>query len=81
MGVMASQIPSLRIDYSALYSDTDQRKHQSSASLALWGESAVTIEFPAQRPIMQKKPFDDVIMSINPLPEPTLTYGHIDHKE
>ena len=33
MGVIASQITSLTIVYSAVYSDADQRKHQSSASL------------------------------------------------
>ena len=32
---MASQITSLTIVYSTVYSDADQRKHQSSASLAL----------------------------------------------
>ena len=34
MGSMASQITSLTIVYSAVYSGEDQRKHQSSASLA-----------------------------------------------
>ena len=34
MGTMASQITSLTIVYSAVYSGQDQRKHQSSASLA-----------------------------------------------
>ena len=34
MGAMASQITNLTIVYSAVYSGTDQRKHQSSASLA-----------------------------------------------
>ena len=34
MGAMASQITGLAIVYSILYSGTDQRKHQSSASLA-----------------------------------------------
>ena len=35
---MASQITSLTVVYSNVYSDTDQRKHQSSASLAfVWG--------------------------------------------
>ena len=34
MCAMASQITSLRIVYSTVYSDTDQIKHQSSASLA-----------------------------------------------
>ena len=34
MGAIASQITSLTIVYSTVYSDADQRKHQSSASLA-----------------------------------------------
>ena len=38
MSAMASQITSLRVVYSTVYSDADQRKHQSSASLAfVWG--------------------------------------------
>ena len=38
MTTVASQITSLIIVYSIIYSDTDQRKHQSSASLAfVWG--------------------------------------------
>ena len=35
MGAIASQITSLTIVYSVVYSDADQRKHKSSASLAL----------------------------------------------
>ena len=34
MGAIASQITSLAVVYSTVYSDADQRKHQSSASLA-----------------------------------------------
>ena len=38
MGAIAFQITSLTIVYSTVYSDADQRKHQSSASLAfVWG--------------------------------------------
>ena len=38
MGTIASQITSLTIVYSTVYSDADHRKHQSSASLAfVWG--------------------------------------------
>ena len=38
MTTIASQITSFTIVYSTVYSDTDQRKHQSSASLAfVWG--------------------------------------------
>ena len=46
MSAMASQITSLTIIYSTVYLGRDQRKHQSSASLALCGE--FTGEFPAQ---------------------------------
>ena len=49
MGAIASQITSLTIVYSTVNSDADQRKHQSSASLAfVWGISPGTGEFPAQ---------------------------------
>ena len=48
MTAIASQITSLTIVYSTIYSDADQRKHQSSASLAFVGNSPVTGEFPAQ---------------------------------
>ena len=38
MTTMASKITSLTVVYSIVYSDADQRKHQSSASLAfVWG--------------------------------------------
>ena len=37
MGEIASQITSLTIVYSTVYSDADQKKHQSSASLAFVG--------------------------------------------
>ena len=50
MSAMASQITSFTIVYSAVYSGTDQRKHQSSALLVLWeGNSPLTGELPAQR--------------------------------
>ena len=42
MSAIASQITSLTIGYSTVYSGADQSKHQSSASLAFHGE------FPAQ---------------------------------
>ena len=45
MGTVASQITSITIVYSTVYSDADQSKHQSSASLAfVWGIH----RFPAQ---------------------------------
>ena len=49
MGVIASQIISLTNVNSTVYSDADQRKHHSSASLAfVRGNSPGTGEFPAQ---------------------------------
>ena len=49
MGTMASQITSLTIGYSTVHSGADQRKYQSSASLAFYaGNSPGTDEFPAQ---------------------------------
>ena len=49
VGTIASQITSLAIDYSTVYLDPDQRKHQSSASLAICaGNSPEAGEFPAQ---------------------------------
>ena len=49
MSSMASQIISLTIVCTTVYSDADQRKHQSSTSLAFGRNSPVTGEFPAQR--------------------------------
>ena len=46
MNVMMSQVSS---GYSTVYSGTDQRKHQSFASLAFVRNSLVTGEFPTQR--------------------------------
>ena len=48
MGAIASQIASLMIVYSTVYSDADQRKHQSSASLAFMCGEFTGDEFPAQ---------------------------------
>ena len=65
MGVMASQITKVPIVYSTVYSGADQRKHQSSALMALCeGNSPVTGEFPPHKgPVTRKLfPFDDVIV-------------------
>ena len=48
LGAMASEITSLSIVYSTIYSGADQRKHQSSASLAFVRGFTGTGEFPAQ---------------------------------
>ena len=67
MGVMASQITSLAIVYSTGYSDADQRKHQSSASLAfVRGIHRWPVNSPHKGPVTRKIfPFDDVIMMIS----------------
>ena len=64
MGAMASQITSLTIVYSTVYSDTYQRKHQSSASLAFeWGIHRWPVNSPHKWPVTRRMfPFDDVIM-------------------
>ena len=63
-GTMASQITSLTIVYSTVYSGADQRKHQSSASLAfVWGIHRWPVNSPHKWPVTRKMfPFDDVIM-------------------
>ena len=59
----ASQITSLTIVYSIVYSDADQRKHQSSATLAfVRGIHRRPHKWPVTRKIF---PFDDVIMMNN----------------
>ena len=64
MGTVASQITSLTIVYSTVYSGTDQRKHQSSASLAFArGIHRGPVNSPHKWPVTRKMfPFDDVIM-------------------
>ena len=66
MGAIASQITSLTIVYSAVYSDADERKHQSSASLAfVRGIHRGPVNSPHKWPVTRKMfPFDDVIMPI-----------------
>ena len=63
MGAMASQIISLTIVYSTVHSGLDQRKHQSSASLAfVRGIHWWPMNFPHKWPVTRKMfPFDDVI--------------------
>ena len=64
MDTMVSQITKLTIVYWAVYSGADQRKHQSSASLAfVRGIHQGPVNSPYKWPVMQKMfPFDDVIM-------------------
>ena len=64
MGTMASQITSLTIVYSTVYSGADQKKHQSSASLAfVRGFHRGPGTSPHKWPVTRKMfPFDDAIM-------------------
>ena len=64
MSAIASQITSLTIAYSTVYSGADQRKHQSSASLAfVWGIHRGPVNSPHKWPVTRKMfPFDDDIM-------------------
>ena len=64
MGTIASQITSRTIVYSTVCSGTDQRKHQSSASLAfVRGIHRGPVNSPHKGPVTRKMfPFDDVIM-------------------
>ena len=64
MGAIASQITSVTIVYSIVYSDADQRKHQSSASLAfVRGIHRGPVSSPHNWPVTRIMfPFDDVIM-------------------
>ena len=64
MAAIASQITSLTIVYSTVYSDADQRKHQSFASLAfVRGIHRGPVNSRHKWPVTRKMfPFDDVIM-------------------
>ena len=67
MTMLASQITSLTVVYSIVYSGVIQRKHQSSASLAFVREiHRGPVNFPHKWPVTRKMfPFDDVIMSVS----------------
>ena len=64
MGAIASQITNLKIVYSIVYSGADQRKYESSASLAfVRGIHRWPGNSPHKGPVMRKLiPFDDVII-------------------
>ena len=66
MTMLASQISSLPVVCSIVYSDVNQRKHQSSASLAFVREiHRGPVNFPHKWPVTRKMfPFDDVIMCL-----------------
>ena len=65
MGAMASQISNITIVYWTIYSGADQRKYQSSTSLAfVRGIHRWPVNSPHKGPVAWKMfPFDDVIMA------------------
>ena len=84
MTMLASQITSLTVVYSIVYSGVNQRKHQSSASLAI--VRAIhrgPVNFPHKWPVTRKMfPFDDVIMVYQSFHcGPGMPYGdiHLEH--
>ena len=66
MTMLASQITSLTVVYSIVYSGVNQRKYQSSASLAFVRKiHRGPVNFPHKCPVTRKMfPFDDVIMRV-----------------
>ena len=64
MNTIASRITSVSIVYSTVCSGADQRKHQSSASLAIvWGNHRWPVNSPHKWPVTLKMfQFDDAIM-------------------
>ena len=68
MSAMAPQITGLMVLFSTVYSDADQRKYQSSASLAFvrgihrWPVPMTGVWTAKKASNAEKFPFDDVIM-------------------
>ena len=84
MSEMASQITGVSIVCSTVFSGADQRKHQSSASLAfVWGIHRWPVNATHKGRVRRKMfPFDDVIMSdgLRLMGEPLLSSGDtLDH--
>ena len=69
MGMVASQITRIMIVYSTIHSGEDQRKHQSSTTLAfVWGIHRWPVNSLHKWPVTQKMfPFDDfsIIIWVN----------------
>ena len=78
MGEMAFQIISFVIVYSTDYSGADQRKHQSSVSLAfVWGIHRSPVNSPHKWPVTRKMfPFDDVIIETKLSCESSFVIGY-----
>ena len=66
MGAMVSQITSLTIVYSTVYSGADKKKHQSSASLSFMRRiHRSPVNSPPKWPVTRKMfPFDDVVINV-----------------
>ena len=82
MGAIASQITSPTIVYSTVYSDAEQREHQSSAPLAFErGIHRGPVNSPHKWPVTRKMfPSDDVMMTnLSPLITPDPAGGQSGH--
>ena len=80
MGTMTSQINSLTIVYSAVYSCADQRKHQSSMSLAfVQGIHRWPVNFPHKGPVNRTLSCICTIPSTKII-TPCFTEGNTDQK-
>ena len=78
MSAMASKTTGVSIVYSTICSNVDQRKHQSSVSLAfVRGIYRWPVISPQRGPVTRKMfPFDDVIMSELKLPAGRVTWWY-----
>ena len=67
MSAMASGITSVSVVFSSVWSGADQRKHQSSASLAfVSGNHRSAMDYPHKGSVMRKLfPFGDVVIKID----------------
>ena len=76
MSATASQIISLTIVYSTVYSGADQRKYKRTAPLAfVQGIHRWSVNSPHKRPVTRKMfPFNDVIVLIKCVSIPTFTF-------
>ena len=79
MGAMASQITSLTSVYSTVYLGADQKKYQSSASLAfVRGIHRWLVHSPHKWPVTRKMfPFDDAIMVSSTHPDISLRISRL----
>ena len=79
MGAMASHNTRLAIVYTTVHSATDQRKHQSSTSLAfVRGIHRWPVNYPHKWPVTRKMfPFDDVIMCSAKIKNKRWSFSHV----